>query len=241
MKHTCDKCMYKTIPTSMHDYFVKTFTLPEKPEDWGKDYRKQMFYLCSAPGIAVIDHTNESLIYGKCRENNFNGECHYYREEHAEDIIPSTIKINSEKIAEESEEPIYVGDEVKISITMEPFTRPAVTEERQKLDIDGQPMFDEEGNPFMETVELEPEFVNPQEIKYVYQWYKNDRKLWKEKDAELIVKAKEAGTESYHCVVTQSLEDNGDGGHKEFCSLSDIVDLVIEEKPEEIPEEENGD
>lgn len=243
MKHNCLKCKYLYKPESMYDYYKKTFTLPEHPCDWGKDYKQQFFFLCSSPNIAETDHTNESVIMTPCRNKNFNGECHYYREENAEDILPSAIEIKSEIQAEDiedSEEPvIHVDDIVKLSVEITPYTEPEETEERQKLDIDGEPMTDEDGNPVMETVVIKPEFINEQDIEYFYQWYKNGRKLWKETKPEMFADTSEPGTNDYFCEVIQKLKDNGDGGDKTFSSRTVILTILVEPKEEpEIPEDE---
>lgn len=309
MPHLCDNCKFKYIPESIHDYRIKTFHLPPHLCEWGNKDREQLFFLCSNPKVAEVDHTNNTTIYTECYKHNFNGECHYYHEEGAEDIIPSTIEINVEKVIESieppadptdpidpsepinpddpidpdnegidthddgapieppedpdtPEEPIeppeeepeephyYVGDIIKLSITATPFSKPAVTEDIEeeitvpKLDIDDQPMVDENGEQIYETVtvtktvEIEPAFTNEQAISYKYQWYKNGRKLWKEKESELIINVKEVITDKYLCEVTQLIEDNGDGGDKEYTSKSEEIELIIEEKPEEPSEPE---
>lgn len=269
MNHLCQNCKFVYFPHGMHDYYVQTFRYPRCPEDWGKDYRKQLFFLCQNENVADVDHTNNTIIMKPCNEYNFNGQCHYYRAENAIDILPSTIELSLDKILEEGpieptdpvdpptdptdpptdptepeEEPIYVDDKYQLTITVTPYSEPAETEDVQKTDIDGEPMFDDEGNPVMETVEVKPEFINPQEISCKYQWYKNGRKLWKEKEPVLILDTSKPSSDEYSCEVTQSIEDNGDGGDKVFSSMTDTILIEVvekEEEPEEPTEPDNPD
>lgn len=232
MKHECTNCKYIFIPSSMKEYYEKTLTIPDNPRDFYKDIKKHFFYLCSNPLVAKTDHTNNSLIMTPCRNKNFNGECHYYREENAEDILPSTIKIKADKTEFEYEE------EGSIEVEITPYTEPAVTEEVQKTDIDGELMFDEEGNPVMETIEIKPEFMNDQQIDYSYQWYIDGRKLWKEKEAILNIDSTNPGTYRLKCNVIQNLKDNGDGGNKVYNSFTEEVLITVKEEPEEEPSDE---
>lgn len=97
MERQCINCKYSIYPESVHDFFKKTMHLPQYLDEWGKDYRKQFFYLCSNPDVAEIDNVNKTTIYTECYKHNFNGECQYYKEAETEDIIPSTLAISSDQ------------------------------------------------------------------------------------------------------------------------------------------------
>lgn len=259
IEHLCQNCIYKVEPTSIRDYFLKTMNTPCLAK-WGLPEFKHLYWLCSNPNVALVDHTEPHTLHKSCVEYNFHGNCTYYRQADAEDIIPSTVEIKYEKVIEEedndtvtsddttgdtndttndtTEEPeeIYVGDKLKFIATPVPFKKEAVTEERQKLDIDGEPLFDDDGNPVMETVVLEPEWINDQEITYKYQWYKNGRKLFTKKSAEIEIKMTEETEDEYYCIIEQSLINNGDGGVKTAEAKSNILSIKVEPKLEE-PEE----
>lgn len=219
MERTCENCIYNYIPESVHDYYVKTFHYPCM-KDWGKDYRKHLFYLCTNPNVAEKDYSNDTLILKPSREHNINGECHYFRSGDAEDIIPSTVELKP------TQEELEVDGLIELEVIVTPFHKDAVTEEIPVIDEEGNPVIDEEtGEPVTETVIIEPEFTNDQDITYKYQWYKNGRKLFKGKDAILKLYTKIATEDEYFCEVTQLLTDNGDGGNKKY--ISDTNAIVI--------------
>ena len=259
ISHICSKCIHKVEPTSIRDYWLKSLQSPCL-RFWGQEEFKHLYWLCSNPNVAEVDHVEHHIIHKPCNEYNFNGNCTFFRTADAIDILPSTIEIEYKKVIPEEdvteedtenetaetlseetpeEDVLRVGDTVEISTKITPFTTPAVTEERQKLDIDGVPMVDEEGNPIMETVEIEPEFVNDQDISYKYQWYKNGRKLFQKKADTLSITLKEEGTEEYFCEITQYIEANGDGGTKVAVAKSNVIELKIEAAlPPEEPTED---
>lgn len=219
MERTCENCIYNYIPESVHDYYVKTFHYPCM-KDWGKDYRKHLFYLCTNPNVAEKDYSNDTLILKPSREHNFNGECHYFRSGDAEDIIPSTIELKP------AQEELEIDDYIELEVVVTPFHKDAVTEDVPVFDEEGNPVIDPEtGEQVIETIIIEPEFTNDQDITYKYQWYKNGRKLFKGKDAILKLNTKIAEEDKYFCEVTQLLTDNNDGGNKKY--ISDTNEITI--------------
>lgn len=244
IKHLCQNCIYKVEPTSIKDYFLKSLSMP-KLKHWGDKEFKHLFWLCSNPDVSKVDHTEEHIIHKPCVEYNFNGNCTFFRSPDAEDIIPSLIEMKILKDNEPTtEETFFVNEDVFLEITMKPFETETITEERevekQKTDIDGLPLFDEEGNPVMgtvtETVIIEPSVKNDQNISYSYIWYKNGRKLFQRKSNTFKINTSSASTDEYYCVVVQAIENNGDGGNKVVETKSDTITVIIEELPEEVPE-----
>lgn len=228
MEHICENCIYKYEPTSVDDYYKKTLTMPAHFCKWGQEYYKHWFWLCSNENVGDKDNTDNSIIYRNCREYNINGGCIFFKTPNAIDILPSTVSIAGPT------EPLTVGDEATITVTVTPYSTDAVTEERQKLDIDGQPLFDENENPIMETVILEEAFVNDQDISYTYQWYKNGRKLFSKKSNVLELDTTKPSVDEYFCEVIQSIVNNGDGGLKMVSVKSDAVIVTVEAAEEPV-------
>ena len=234
MKAVCDKCIYCYKPQSVCDYYKKTLKMPDL-HFWGSPDFKHRFYLCSNENVAKIDHTNESTIYAVCEKENFHGNCAFYRNPNAEDIEFSTVEITA------SANRVKVGDSVDLEVTVHPFTKPAVTEEVTKIvnkpavDELGDPLYDELGEPIMvpeeqtETVVVEEEYVNQQDITYKYTWYKNGRKIYHNSKPTITVTASEAAINEYYCVVNQSIKQNGDGGIKSVDINSEVVSVEFVE------------
>lgn len=234
MKAVCDKCIYCYKPRSVCDYYKKTLKMPNL-HFWGSPDFKHRFYLCSNENVAKIDHTNESTIYAVCQKENFHGNCAFYRNPDAEDIELSTVEIAA------SSSRVKVGDEVTLNVTVHPFTKPAVTEEvtnivnKPAVDELGDPLYDELGEPIMvseeqvETVVVEEEYVNQQDITYKYTWYKNGRKIYHNSKPTITVTSADAAVNEYYCAVTQSIRQNGDGGVKTVDVNSEIVSVEFVE------------
>lgn len=235
IKHNCQNCIYKHEPESIRDYYLRSLQYPDL-HHWNQTGFKHRYWLCENPNVSKVDGVNGSLICRPCHTYNFNETCSYFKIENAEDILPSTSEI------QEPTDPIKVGDEVTIEVINTPFTTEAVTEEKQKLDENGEPLFDEESNPVMETIETEPAFTNEQDITYSYTWYKNNRKLFQKKSSELKVDTSVEATDEYYCIVTQSIENNGDGGNKTVQVKTNTVTIIVEaaEEPEEVIDDTSG-
>lgn len=234
MERLCSNCIYKNEPTSIRDFYLKTLEMPNL-KHWGDQAFRHHYWLCGNPNIAKTDCLNNSVIFKPCISHNLNGGCDFFKTENAIDILPSIVEI------EEPTETIYMGDEVFLEVTDTPFTTPAVTEEKQKVDIDGISMVDEEGNPIMEEIIIEPEFINEQEISFKYQWYKNGRKLFSKKAKKLKLDTSIDSVDEYYCAVTQNIYNNGDGGLKTVTVETNKVEITVEYKDLTPPSEETED
>lgn len=218
MEKICKNCIYNYKPLSPYDYYVKALHYPRFVCEWGKENREQLFYLCTNENVSKKDHSNDTIIMKSSREENINGNCQYFRSGTAEDIIPSTISLTP------FQEEIEIDDTLKLEVTVTPYHRDETTEEIPVLDSEGNPVINEEtGLPETENIIIEPEFTNDQDIEYKYQWYKNDRKLFKEKEPVLEINAEEGSEDRYFCEVTQRLADNGDGGNKVYVSQTSVI------------------
>lgn len=116
INHFCSECMYVYKPTSIHDFYKKTYHLPQDIQDWGVDYKLQKFWLCQNVKIADVDERNGYILMKPC---NNNGHCQYFRTPDAEDIIPSTLSLTA------SSEDVTEDDEVTLTATMTPANVPA--------------------------------------------------------------------------------------------------------------------
>jgi hypothetical protein len=208
---------------------------------WGINVFKHEFWLCKNPVISDINHTNNSIICKTCQSQNFHGNCEHFRCSDAEDIIPSAVSIEpTEKLPEK----IRINSEITLETVITPATIPAVTKEEVRVvevpvtDTEDNPVYDENNEPVTKTEEqtvvvvIEPEYENPQNIKYLYQWYKNGRKLFKQTKPTIKVDTSAAGTDEYYCEVTQSIAENGDGGNKVAVTDSNRITLDIVEPTE---------
>lgn len=101
---------------------------------------------------------------------------------------------------------VKIGDECVITVKVTPYTKPAT--------------------------ETEEEVINTQDIKYIYTWYKNGRKLFLKKSNILSVDTSEEAVDEYYCVVTQQITDNGDGGNKTITVNSAPIVITVELKEE---------
>jgi len=234
-KKLCDNCIYCYKPTGIKDYFDRTLKMPDLCK-WGIDVFKHEFWLCNSPVVSKVDHTNNSLICKPCQIQNFNGNCEQFGMGNAVDIIPSSIEIAPSSTLPE---PIRVGDEIVLESTITPATIPAVTKEETRTvevpvtDDQGNPLYDSNNDPIMQTVEetivviVTPEHENDQDIKYKYQWYKNGRKLYKETSSTITVDTTEACTEIYKCELLQEIVNNGDGGIKSAVVSSNEITITV--------------
>lgn len=72
-----------------------------------------------------------------------------------------------------------------------------------------------------------------QNISYKYTWYKNGRKLFQKKSNELTIDTSVEATDTYYCIVTQSIENNGDGGVKTVDVKTNEITVTIEAAEED--------
>lgn len=232
MERLCDNCVHCYKPTSIKDYFDKTLTMPDIHK-WGIDVFKHQFWLCSSESIAHKDHSDGSLIMKPCYKNNFHGYCDFFKTSNSEDIKPSSISIEPPK------EEIRQGDKVSLSVIITPCTIPAVikevpvTVEVELRDENGGLILDEKGSPkyiteeHLESVIVIPEHENDQNITYLYQWYKNNRKLYKENNNSILIDTSAGTTDVYKCEVKQFINENGDGGIKSAAIFTNEVTLDV--------------
>lgn len=66
-----------------------------------------------------------------------------------------------------------------------------------------------------------------EELSYTYTWYKNGRKQFSKKSAELKITSTEEAVDEYYCIVTQSIINNGDGGIKTEKIKSNPVVITV--------------
>lgn len=212
IKHICDNCIYKTVPESIRDYYVKTLKMPNL-NHWGEKEFKHYYWLCKNENVGRVDGVNNSIIHKPCIEYNKHSNCIYFRTSDAEDILPSTVELVVEN------DTVKIDDECVITVKITPYTKTAT--------------------------EKEDEFINDQDITYIYTWYKNGRKLFQKKSNTLTVDTSEEAVDEYYCVVTQQINNNGDGGNKLIDVISDSVIITVELKTESenlnsTESEENG-
>lgn len=174
MKKLCTLCKYKYEPKSISDYEEKAREFPNLI-NWGKEKKKNFYYLCSCPDIADFDGTNGSCVFKLCRLFNPNGNCNFYKQENCIDIIPEELELYCEK------DILDVGDTLKLEI-----------------------------KPLSET-----------KNKYKYEWYENGRRLWNENSSifEFVLLDSSLNkpiTKDFACRVIQYIDNNGDGGIKEY-------------------------
>jgi len=236
MDKICDYCIHCYKPINIKDFFDKTLTPPNLCK-WGKDIFKHEFWLCGSPDVSKTDHTNNTLIYKVCESVNKRGNCDFFRTSDAEDIIPSSVEIESS--SEPIPEKIKTGTEIVLETLITPATIPAVTEEVvvekevPVTDSEGNPLYDSNNQPIMETKEVPetiiivPEHENDQDIHYSYQWYKNGRKLFRETKSTISVDTSEEEVAVYTCELIQDIKQNGDGGKKHASVMSNEVVLNI--------------
>ena len=72
-------------------------------------------------------------------------------------------------------------------------------------------------------------------VSFKYQWYKNGRKLFKEKKQSITIDTTKEDNSYYHCVITETMSDNGDGGKKVTTVETNSVQVVILPKEEPLP------
>jgi hypothetical protein len=225
IEHICENCIYKYEPKSVRDYYEKAYFIPQDLSKWNNTVFKHRFWLCGNPHIARINKVNNSIVYKPCIEYNFNGNCTFFKKDNAIDILPSTVSIS------EPTEPIYMGDKAELEVIVTPFTTPAITETKteKRIDENGDPILDDDGNEIYDTVtvEIESEFVNDQEINCSYIWYKNGRKLYQKKSPKLLIDTSTEAVDEYYCKVVQSIADNGDGGNKTVEVNSNTVVITV--------------
>lgn len=220
----CVNCIYKEEATSIYDFYQKTLTMPNM-KFWGlKDFAYKN-WLCSNPKHCRTDHTNNSIIRRPCEELNFYGSCINYLQSDAINIEPSTINIICEQTEFQGNEEAYITTEII------PFFIPEETETK---------INEETGEE--EIIIIKERYDTDQVLKYKYQWYKNNRKLFKETKDKVLIDTTKDSIDTYYCKVTQILEDNGDGGKKEEITTTssvtvyvDVPDDFVPEKPEDKP------
>ena len=232
MERICDNCIHCYKPESIKDYFDKTMKMPDTCK-WGVDVFKHLFWLCDTEPVSEEVHTNGSMLMKPCIEQNFHGNCESFRSANAVDIVPSLVEVAVPN------EIIREGDEVELEVTVTPATIPAVTEEVtvskevEITDENGGLVLDENGQPqyqvidTTETVVVVPEHENDQDIKYKYQWYKDGRKLFKETKSKIVIDTTKAEVADYFCVVSQYIDNNGDGGKKTTDVKSNDVPIEV--------------
>lgn len=219
MKHFCKDCIFQTEATSIYDFYKKTLKTPDL-KYWKLQDFEHKNWLCSNPNICKTDHTNNSLIYALCENINFHGNCIHFLAQNAISIEPSTVELISEKTE------LKINEEASLSVQITPFTLPAVTETK---------INEETGEE--ETVIIEPEYVTKQVLKYKYQWYKNGRKLYKETSDKIVLDTSKESKDEYCCSVTQTLDNNGDGGRKSVTTNTETVIINVSVEDENLPEE----
>lgn len=218
----CKDCKYKFKANSLREYSIKTDGSFPSETNWNSPENEHKWWLCSNPSISQLIHTDGTIYCKKCIDVNTYGDCTYFTSENAVDIIPSSVDI----IKEHTE--IGVGSECKLEVTITPFSKPAITEEKPLLDENGEPVINEEtGLQEYETIIIEPEFINNQDISYKYQWYKDGRKLYNEISNTISVNTETESDSIYYCRVTQTIPNNYDGGNKSFTSDTNAVNIVV--------------
>ena len=199
MNHSCINCKYKYEPTSIADYYNNTRELPGC--DWSDPVLKHTYWLCKNNINSRTDYTNNSPVLKRCSNFNSYGSCPYYQTTNAINISPVNFSI---KVPEEE---IKVGDEITLHVSM------------ASIHIDSQ-----EKNPDkVKPIEIAPVQI----LTFSYQWYKDGRKLFKEKDSVLKIDTSKESTSYYHCIVTETIYDNGDGGKKSANITTNSVEINV--------------
>lgn len=213
----CVNCIYKEEATSIYDFYQKTLTMPNM-KFWGlKDFAYKN-WLCSNPKHCRIDHTNNSIIRRPCEDLNFYGSCINYLQSDAINIEPSTINIICEQTEFQGNEEAYITTEII------PFFIPEETEIK---------INEETGEE--EIIITKERYDTDQVLKYKYQWYKNNRKLFKETKDKVLIDTTKDSIDTYYCKVTQILEDNGDGGKKVEITTTKSVIITVD-VPDGVPD-----
>lgn len=125
INHICDNCIHKVEPTSIRDFYVKTYKMPDM-KHWGESDFKHFYWLCKSQNIAKVDGVNGVIIHKLCIDYNKHSNCTYFRSENAEDILPSAVEI----IASKNE--VEIDDDLELSVRITPYTIPA-TEDKEEF------------------------------------------------------------------------------------------------------------
>lgn len=245
MNHSCINCKYIYEPTSIGDFYNNTLRIPDS--DWSDPVLNHLYWLCQNTNNSPINFVNGKPVLRECEDFNSYGTCPFFETSDAENIKPISFSIK------EPESAIYEGDEVILSALPEPVpvpeNKPDVIEPdtpvTKETPLDGESST-EPDSPTDPQIDPEPEpepepFPPAQILSFKYQWYKDGRKLFKEKSPNLSVDTKKIGVSYYHCIITEYMSDNGDGGIKNANVKTNSIEINVLEKvtpePEPIPPE----
>lgn len=252
MLHTCNNCKHRYIPESPYDFFEKTFDIPDMCK-WGDKNYEPDFWLCDSLDVSKLNYSSNKLIMKKCITQNFYGTCPYFKTENAIDINDKDVFIDSDNID------CFVDDEVELKVSIKETDSSNATEDTtsdttegsvenitNEIDFNNESenttyennnvIEDEDGKTNNLPDEKETsgggEKTEEPVIIFKYQWYKNGRKLFNKKKDSIIINTKKESSDEYYCAVTESIEDNGDGGTKVITVNTNTVIVTISEKTE---------